>query len=491
MRDRLVGVLLFLLVSTVYYATVLGITSSNDGSHYALVRAMSVEGRFVIDTYVDYTGHNDYSSRNGHYYTDRPPGTALMAVPLYLSGNILPKPIELLSRSIANGENPRLVYALMLLPLVGAGVAVVLYYLLRFYGLSNFASLTTSLAFAFGTVYWKYGSEMFSHAPSGLLILGGFALAARVVRQKRLDWPMALLLGFVLGFSIVVEYSNAIFFIMILGYIALGLNASLLKPGRWWIPVIALCVGIGLPIAFLMWYNTVNFGGPFTTSYAFLANPAYYNRRQFSTTFAGPLAAGLPGMLWYGFDAARVDNQGIFLLMPITFVALPGLWPYFKRYRNESILALALFVIHLVLFAKHIAFSDGTRDGRYLVPFLPLLFIPLGFALELLHQLEKDSVLKTTALFITYGLLFFSVRNMVWHIGFSYTYTLDLAAMAKTASTPPNWQYLFNSVFINWRNVPLLWLVEAIALAAIFGVTRVVRYLPARNTEAVEAEASP
>jgi hypothetical protein len=489
MKDRVIGVLLFLLVSTVYYATVLGITCTNDGSHYALVRALSDEHRFEIDTFVDYTGYNDYSSREGHFYTDRPPGTALMAIPFYMSSNVLPKPIALLHQSAYDGDNPRLVYTLMLLPFVGAGATVILYYLLRFYNLSVFASLTTSLAFAFGTVYWKYGSEMFSHAPSGLLVLGSFALAVWIVRQNQLTWLTALALGLVLGFSIVVEYSNAILLAVILGYVVLGLNASLFKKERWWAPLIALSAGIGLPALFLMWYNIVNFGGPLTTSYTFLANPAYHDRLQFATTFVGPLEVGLPGMLWYGFDAAHVDNQGIFLLMPVTLIALPGLWPYFKRYRTESLLALILFGIYLVLFAKHIAFSDGTRDGRYLVPFLPLLFIPLGFALEWLHQLKHDSALKVFTLFIVYGLLFVSARNMIWHIGYSYSYTLDPNVLAHTASIPSNWQYLFNSLFLNWKNVPLLWLVEAIALALIFGGVKGICFLSARKTTAQEPSA--
>ena len=51
MRDRVLSVVLLILVSSVYYATSAGLTSSNDGSHYALLRAMVDEGRFEIETY--------------------------------------------------------------------------------------------------------------------------------------------------------------------------------------------------------------------------------------------------------------------------------------------------------------------------------------------------------------------------------------------------------------------------------------------------------
>ena len=42
--DWLAAFLLFFILSTFYYATASGITSSNDGSHYALIRTM-VENR--------------------------------------------------------------------------------------------------------------------------------------------------------------------------------------------------------------------------------------------------------------------------------------------------------------------------------------------------------------------------------------------------------------------------------------------------------------
>jgi hypothetical protein len=40
--DCLVAVVLFVGLSSLYFATVSGITSSNDGSHYALTRTMNV-----------------------------------------------------------------------------------------------------------------------------------------------------------------------------------------------------------------------------------------------------------------------------------------------------------------------------------------------------------------------------------------------------------------------------------------------------------------
>jgi len=46
--DRSIFVVLLVLVSSVYFATFVGVTSSNDGSHYALLRAQFSSGVIEI-----------------------------------------------------------------------------------------------------------------------------------------------------------------------------------------------------------------------------------------------------------------------------------------------------------------------------------------------------------------------------------------------------------------------------------------------------------
>ena len=83
-RWQLWGLFAFLLV--LYSAGSLGIVCSNDGSHYALVRSLGDRASGSIDRYVHYTGFLDVSHFRGHWYSDRPPGTAVLALPFYLLG---------------------------------------------------------------------------------------------------------------------------------------------------------------------------------------------------------------------------------------------------------------------------------------------------------------------------------------------------------------------------------------------------------------------
>src|SRR5689334_12524311 len=92
--DKRIAIALFIVVSSVYFATMIGVTSSNDGSHYALVRAIIDRHNFEISPYLDFTEHQDYALRGDLRFSDRPPGTALVASPLYALSTFLPAPLK-------------------------------------------------------------------------------------------------------------------------------------------------------------------------------------------------------------------------------------------------------------------------------------------------------------------------------------------------------------------------------------------------------------
>ena len=200
---RRASLLIFLAVSSVYFATVSGITSSNDGSHYALLRALVDEGRFEIPTYAQYAEGNDLARVGDQVYSDRPPGTALLAAPLYIVGRALP-PVGRALPSRHDAGNPALVYVMLLPVLAGAAAVVIFNALLVRWGVRPAVALLTSLTLAFGTIHWKYSSVLFSHAPSTLLVLLAVWIALRAGWLGGLRTGTAFGLGFALGLSVLV-----------------------------------------------------------------------------------------------------------------------------------------------------------------------------------------------------------------------------------------------------------------------------------------------
>ena len=469
--DIIVSLLLFLFVSSVYYATVSGITSSNDGSHYALLRTMVENRAFTLNQFDDYAEGNDIAlTPDGRLFSDRPPGTAVTTIPFHLIGKYLPsQPLP----SRHDADNPRLPTIMLWPVFAGASTVFLLYWLLRGFSISRPASLTASLFFAFGTAHWKYSTVLFSHAISAFLIMLTVYLTIQKfkIKDSKLDVSPSIFnlqsffLGFVLGLSVLVEYSNALLVVIV----GLYLLARLWKTGQV-VRFLLFFIAGGLPsILFLAYYNTVNFGGPLTVSYAFAVN--YPWAGEFGSTFSFPLGAGLKALLYYGesggWCGGTCYNQGLFLLSPIMLTAVPGFYFYGKRERGAFTLTTTIFVVYLLLFAKHHTSHGFTADGRYLVPFLSLLAIPLGFMVDEVLRWRQRPLLQLASSFILFGLFFVSAGNMFIHIGTSYNYHLDLALLDQMIASPQNYQYMMESVFRNGRNLPLLWLIEAITLAFI------------------------
>lgn len=468
--DRLISIFLFAGLSLIYFATLSGITGSNDGSHYALLRTIVENRVFTLNQFDDYAEGNDIAiTPDGRLFSDRPPGTALAAVPFYLLGDQLLEPLVPLPSRHDPG-NPRLPYVLLLPVFAGAATAVVLYWLLRRLDINAAAALTAVLFFALGTIHWKYSTVLYSHALSGFLVILSVYLTLLLADREITRWPYYLLLGLVTGSAVVVEYSNMLL-IGVLGLFwlaqsrAIGLRRVLLAIFPW-------LVGSAIPLLFLAYYNTINFGNPWTLSYAYAVNYPWAGR--FGTTFSYPLLPGLKALLWFGEGGGWCGgppclNQGIFLLSPMLILILPGLFIYWRRRPSWFWLTTGLFIIYLLLFARHHTSHGFTADGRYLAPFLGLLVPPLGFSLDWLLLSDRSPLFRALAGGVVYGLFFLSFSNQVSHIGTSYNYTLDLGRLQSPLAAPANWAYVAETILPNAANTPLL-IAPALGLLVLAGL---------------------
>jgi hypothetical protein len=468
--DWAIALSLFFLLSSVYYATASGITSSNDGSHYALIRTLVENHTFALEQFDDYAEGNDIAiTEDGRLFSDRPPGTALAGALFYLGSAVFPEPLqELPSRHDA--QNPRLAYVLMLPALAGAGTAVVLYAIMRMLAINRIAAVTAVLVFGLGTVHWKYSSVLFSHALSAFLVILTVYLAMRLARQGGARAIVFGLLGFLLGFSVLTEYSNGLLVIILLGYLLL---ADRSKERRDLVGSFGLLIAGGLiSVFFLAFYNNVNFGSPLKLSYSYAIN--YPWAGSFGTTFNYPIGEGLKGLLiggtgdgWCG--GPPCPNQGLFQLSPILLLAIPGWYFYYRVARRECLLTAVIFLVYLLLFARHRTFHGFTADGRYLTPYLGLLAIPLAYTLQWIMALKSRPYLRMILLATAVGLFLLSVGNMILHIGVSYNYHLDPQSIEGPLFMPGNIMPILGEVFLNIRNLPLLWVVEFVIIFLIIG----------------------
>ena len=392
----------------------------NQNSRFAEVRAMAEEGRFAIDDFFVYlhdpesddltratVEHGEYNfggkryrlswvdaewtfwpvgdrplddgvekapmiqvcssgdvafvDNTGHFHPNKPPGTSLLALPAYSI-------IFRIERAL--GINPDHWWTLnlnaWLTTIFSVGLVSALGCVLFFRlacdlgGGEKTAALLATFAFAFGTTFFPFGTILFDHNLTAVLLLASFYWLRHTQRPA--------LAGFCAGFAVVTNYvaGGAV--------IALGLYA-LLAGGVRWRRAILFSIGGLLPAVVLGWYHFVNFGSPFALANDF-QNPLFKDPAGSLGMFAMP-------NVYVGALLLVSPYRGVFFLAPILILGAWGLvcWLREKTFIAEARLCIAIFGFFLLVNMSFNGYHGGYSAGpRYLVPGLPFLALPLAMA---------------------------------------------------------------------------------------------------------------
>jgi hypothetical protein len=345
-------------------------SNPNELSRFETVVAFVETGSFAIDSQLSTLGdHEDKAAAGGHFYSNKAPGLALAAIPVY----------RVLRLALPAPDSPT-APVLGLLRLFTVSLVSVL-------ALARFArrmllsrdgetgAAVVTFAVAFGTPFLYYARSFFAHAWTASLLFLAWDLVrdpATAGREARRRWALAAA-GLLAGWALISEYTVAPV------VLALAVRSAVSTPGRRsGVEVLSFAAGAALPIAILLAYQAACFGSPFLPSYAREAYPAYAElaRRRF-------LGFGPPSVkiaLAYLFHPAR----GILLFSPFFLWAGVGAarWCRDRRQRVDGVFASAATVVTFLLLTGYANWHGGWALGsRYL---LPLLFLPaaaLPFAL--------------------------------------------------------------------------------------------------------------
>jgi hypothetical protein len=315
----------------------------NQNSRFDLTRALVDRGTVAIDDYRQNTG--DLALRDGHYYCDKAPGLSLMAVPAYaLARGLGPDGAAYVSTLFAVGL-PTALAVVALFLLVGALVPEI----------SERVRAAIAATYALGTLAFPYATMLYGHQiVADLLIL---ALAIVLLRER----PAALAVaGALLGWAIAVEYPAA------LGGLPIFVWAAVRHRRR------ALWIVLGgvAPIAVLMAYHAIAFGGPFTLPYAFDTQ-----KHRHMGFFMG---LGVPNLRVLG-EITFGTYRGLFFSAPWLLLGAVGIGVAHARQRTRALGFVCAWIVvyHLWLNSSLVDWEGGWAIGpRYLVPALP--FVALG-----------------------------------------------------------------------------------------------------------------
>lgn len=323
--------------------------------------------------------------QGGRFYSKNAAGQAVLAMPLVAAGSAIaraahlgPAQSVLIERAVTSAFNA----AVTALLLAAFSLAV------RAFGVGGPAALGAALLLGFTTPVWVYAKSFMAEPLQALGLLLALTGSARAALGERAG-PRLAALGAFLAISAKLSMLP----------IALVCLVPLLEaPRRTWIwPA----VGVALALAGHAAYDMARFGSPFETGYGAQATAAAY------TT---PLWVGVYGLLFS-------SGKGVAWYAPVLWLApagmlamMSGARPYAEasgertmaRRRAFGMLAVAialawLFALFLYGRFQHWA-GDGSYGPRYLVPLLPLGFIPVAFALDRMPDARRALALLLGAL---------------------------------------------------------------------------------------------
>lgn len=331
------------------------------------------------------SGDIAYVSSTGHFHPNKPPGTSLIALPGYF---LLLQVERLLGIDPDNWWVLTLNAWLTSVCSVGvlSALGCVLFFrlALAFSGGAMLPALLTTLAFAFGTTFFPFGTIMFDHNLTAALLIAAFYCLWRVraaageASGRTVQW-LAVLAGICAGMAAVTNYMAAV------AGIFLGLYA-LLRGGRGqrtyhWRTVLFYSLGVVGPFLLICWYGWVCYGSPFRLSTDF-QNPLFKD--------AGGAFLGMFPIPRHSDDLFRIQYvaalllfspfRGLFYLSPVLVFGVIGafLWLRRRQHVAEARLCLAIFGFFYVFNALFNGYHSGFSAGpRYLIAGIPFLALPM------------------------------------------------------------------------------------------------------------------
>jgi hypothetical protein len=387
-REKSIALALFLLLCLCYTYTFPRWADPNQNSRLDMVFAVVEDGTFQIDDYVENTV--DYAKVGEHYYSDKAPGAAFLGIPVYaVLKQVLDLPLmdgvmdflthnQALQDTLREGgtglleHKVRFAIAQVALTLVTATLptalmGVLLYRLLARFTARVWPRIVVVLGYGLLTPVLAYAGAFYGHQLSAALLFAAFYLL--LTRARPLSTRALLVLGLLLGYSVVTEYPS----VLIVGVLFLYAWYGLQERRR-----IAWVVLSGALIATAwMVYNNAVFGSPLELGYSH------------SELWTEQHHTGFMSLTWPRWEAVWGITfgafRGLFLLSPLLLLAVPGfvLWHRSGEQRPEFWVALTSVGAMFLFNASSIMWWGGFAVGpRYLLPMLPFLALPIVFVLR-------------------------------------------------------------------------------------------------------------
>jgi hypothetical protein len=370
-----------ILAIVVAWALMVQAPSANQTSHYALIRALA-SGTARIDPYANET--IDKSAFRGHLYSNKAPGLAMVAAPVYflLDKSGLAAVARRAASHLAGSVGARaktgaeaqiradrgIIWVLTLWAVtIPAAVLLVIVRAVAERIQPGYGTLV-AVSLGAGTLVMPFATLLYSHVLAATLAFAGFAtlFLGRSDSSRRV-----LAAGVLCGLAVTTEYPLAI--------VAGLLGPYVIARDRSWRAVAVYAAGVIVGLAPLGLYDLFAFGSITHLSYtgALPTTSAAISPHQ-----SGLFGVGLP-QLARGLRVLFAP-KGLIVLTPFVAFGIAGL-VLMRRgpYKWETALASLTLLAFLVYNAGYFGPLGGQTPGaRFMIAALPFAFLGCGSALR-------------------------------------------------------------------------------------------------------------
>jgi len=348
---------------------------ANGNSRVGLIFSFVQNGHLNIDAFQDREGTQtvDKSFYNGHFYSDKAIGTALLGSMIYFP---IYKLAQFFGFAINIWQYKRiLTFTVIGIPAAFAGSLV--FVLCKYLTGSKLQSFLITIAGAIGTIYFPFSTLFFSHALAGSLL---FCALFMIFKLKVIPDISSInlhlfIIGFLLGFSIITEFPTVLIVVPLIIYFYFVFAPKKTIQHILTGSILPIIGGV-IPIIILMIYNSLCFGNPLSIGYM------YENNQTYSTAQSqGLMGIHLPNLKVLYYLTVN-PYMGLFWQSPVLLLSLSGFYFMFRnrQYRGEAVMIGVSFLFYLLMNSGYFQWWGGGSSGpRHLIPILLFLTLPLAF----------------------------------------------------------------------------------------------------------------
>lgn len=353
----------------------------NENSRLDLVLSIVNDKSLSIDNYHYNTGDKSYFQ--GHFYSDKAPGSSLLVVPIYYIYSKTFGKVNCNKPDIFNCEDYKLFLGLIFViilfssSLCTALTGVILYKFLNYFSKKEIHKIIIVYLFGLSTIAFQYATIYLGHATSMFFMFAAYYLVFRYFKENKgnLFFPGTLAM-----FSFLVDFTNFGFILVLALFIFI--KKSSLKQ------VIYFGAGLFLVSLILLSYNSFIYKNPFDISYRHLYlrdSIAKKELKEFNLLFV--FSEDIhnhfdPNIELYSFFISKpfrvffYPYRGLFFYSP---VLLFGFY-FLIRTLKKDLLAKLVFLNVLLMFFFHFIsinywWGGSAFSSRYLLTLVPFLCI--------------------------------------------------------------------------------------------------------------------